>query len=68
MADRLTRFDSSKTTAMLVGIKDGQVTCDRAVFTQYVPNVDINLPEGEGEAMENAATGKFVDHLFFVAP
>ena len=68
MADRLTRFDGAKTTAMLVGIKDGQVTTDRLVFTQFVPGVEVNLPDGEGEAMENAANGKFVDHLFFVAP
>lgn len=68
MADRLSRFNGAKTTAMLVGIKDGQVTCDRLVFTQYVPGVDVNLPDGEGEAVENAASGKYVDHLFFVAP
>jgi hypothetical protein len=68
MADRLTRFDGAKTTAMLVGIKDGQVTTDRLVFTQYVPNVEVSLPDGEGEAMENAAGGKWVEMLAFVAP
>ena len=53
---------------MLVGIKDGQVTTDRMAFVQYVPGVEVTLPDGDGEAMENAATGKFVEHLFFVAP
>jgi len=68
MLDRLSRFDGAKTTAMLVGIKDGQVTTDRMVFTQFVPGVEVSLPDGEGEAMENAATGKYVQHLFFTAP
>lgn len=68
MSDRLTRFDGAKTTAMLVGIKDGVVTTDRIVFTQYVPGVDVNLPDGEGEAMENAADGKYVERLDFAAP
>lgn len=68
MADRLVRFNGAKTTAMLLGIKDGAVTTDRLVFTQYTPTVDVDLPDGDGEAMENAATGKFVEHGFFVAP
>jgi len=68
MADRLTRFDGAKTTAMLLGIKDGVITTDRIVFAQFVPGVEIDLPDGDGEAMENAATGKYVEALFFVAP
>jgi len=68
MVDRLSRFDGAKTTAMLLGIKDGVITTDRLVFTQFVPGVDIDLPDGDGEAMENAAAGKFVEALFFVAP
>ena len=68
MKDRLTRFDGAKTTAMLLGIKDGVITTDRIVFTQFVPGVEIDLPDGDGEAMENAATGKYVEALFFVAP
>ena len=67
MADKLARFDGSKTTAMLVGVKDGVVTCDRLVFTQYVPGVEVSLPDGEGEAMENAASGKYVELLSFTA-
>jgi hypothetical protein len=66
--DRLTRFSGSKCTAMLVGVKDGEVTCDRYVFTQYQPVCEVDLPDGDGEAMENAATGKFQEPLFFVAP
>jgi len=68
MADRLTRFDGAKTTAMLLGIKDGVITTDRLVFTQFVPGVEIDLPDGDGEAVENAANGKYVEALFFVAP
>jgi hypothetical protein len=68
MHEKLVRFSGAKTTAMLVGIKDGVVTTDRMVFTQYTPTVDVNLPDGDGEATEDAATGKFVEHLFFVAP
>jgi hypothetical protein len=66
--ERLTRFDGAKTTAMLLGIKDGVVTTDRIVFVQYVPTVEVDLPDGDGEALENAAAGKWVEALFFVAP
>lgn len=65
--DRLSRFDGAKTTAMLIGIKDGVVTTERLVFTQYSPGVDVNLPDGESEAMENAASGKYVEMLAFTA-
>jgi hypothetical protein len=68
MTERLTRFDGAKTTAMLLGIKDGVITTDRIVFAQFIPGVEIDLPDGDGEAMENAATGKYVEALFFVAP
>ena len=67
MVDRLTRFDGAKTTVMMVGIKEGQVTNDRIVFTQAVPGVTVELPDGEGEAVEKAASCKYVDQLFFVA-
>lgn len=66
-AEGLARFDGLKTTVMLVGLKDGQVTGDRLVFTQWVPNLKPRLPDGDGEAMIDA-TGKFSEHLFFVAP
>jgi hypothetical protein len=68
MADRLTRFDGARSTLMLVGLKDGEITTDRLVFTNYTPNVAANLGDADGEAVENAATGLFQDHLFFVAP
>lgn len=67
MHDRLSRFDGKKTTAMLVGIKDGVVLTDRLVFTQFTPSVEVDLPDGDGEAMENAANGKYVEALFFTA-
>lgn len=66
-AEGLARFDGLKTTCMLVGLKDGQETCDRLVFTQWVPNIKPRLPDGDGEAMIDAA-GKFAEHLFFIAP
>ena len=68
MSNRLAKFSGAKCTALLVGIKDGQVCTDQLVFTQYRPTVTIDLPDGEGEAVANAATGKFVEPLFFVAP
>jgi hypothetical protein len=66
-AESLARFDGQKTTLMAIGIKDGQVTTDRVVLTQFVPSVEINLPDGDGEAMQ-PAKGKFAEQLFFVAP
>jgi hypothetical protein len=68
MHANLTRFDGAKCTALLVGIKDGVITTDQMVFTQFVPGVEIHMPDGDGEAMENAATGKYKEALFFVAP
>ncbi len=65
--DGVGRYDGQKCTLMLVGVKDGQVTGDRLVFTQFVPSVKPTLPDGEGEAMI-PCEGKFVDHLFFIAP
>jgi hypothetical protein len=66
-AEGLARYDGGKLTLMAVGIKDGQVTGDRLVFTQFVPTTKNKLPEGDGEAVSDAV-GKFVEHLFFVAP
>lgn len=63
----MARYSGQKCTVMLVGLKEGQVTTDRLVFTQYVETVKPKLPEGDGEATMEA-TGKFVDHLFFIAP
>lgn len=68
MASRLTRFSGARTTAMLVGVKDGELTTDRLVFTNYTPSVAVNLGDADGESQENAASGLFQDHLFFVAP
>jgi len=67
MGESLQRFDGAKCTAMLVGLKDGQFTESRMVFTQYVPSVKVKLPDGDGEAMGDA-DGKYVECLFFVAP
>lgn len=61
------RFDGIKTTIMLVGLKDGQLTGDRIVFTECVMNVKGRLPEGDGEADANV-TGKFREVLMFFAP
>jgi hypothetical protein len=66
-AEGLARFDGLKTTCMLVGLKDGQETCDRLVFTEWVPNIKPRFPEGDGEATIDAE-GKFAEHAFFIAP
>ena len=68
MADGLARFDGARCTALLVGMKDEVLTEQNLVFTGYVPSVEVTAPDGDGESMANAATGKFADHLFFVAP
>lgn len=65
--DGLQRYSGQKCTAMLVGLKEGAVLNDRLVFAQWVGAVKPKLPDGEGEATMECA-GKFVDHLFFVAP
>jgi hypothetical protein len=67
LMDGLSRFDGALTTALLIGLKEGVVTQNNFVYVKYIPSVDINLPDGDGESMANAATGKFKDHLFFEA-
>jgi hypothetical protein len=63
----MARYSGQKCTCMLIGQKEGQVVNDQLVFTQWVGSVKPKLPDGDGEAMIECA-GKFVDHLFFVAP
>lgn len=65
-ADGIARFGGHKATVMLVGIKDGVVTADRVVFTQFIIAPKMRMPEGEGEAMAEG-DGKFVEALYFVA-
>lgn len=67
MRENMAGYNGLKTTAMLVGVKDGLMIGDRLVFAQYQPTVKSKLPDGDGEAMLDAE-GKFVDHAFFVAP
>lgn len=67
-ADDLARFDGQPSTAMLVGLKDGQLIGDRLVFARYVPNIEIKNPAGEGESMADATSGKYKELLMFVAP
>jgi hypothetical protein len=66
-AQGLSRFSGDKVTAMLIGIKEGQVTGDRLVFTNYVPTIETRLPDGEGEAMADSK-GKYQELLMFPAP
>jgi hypothetical protein len=66
-AQGLSRFSGDKVTAMLIGVKEGQVTGDRLVFTNYVPTIETRLPDGEGEAMADSK-GKFQELLMFPAP
>jgi hypothetical protein len=68
LSDGLARFDGARCTALLVGMKDEVLTEQNLVFVNFTPSVEITAPEGDGESMANAATGKFADHLFFVAP
>jgi hypothetical protein len=65
--DGMARYSGQKCTSMLVGLKEGAVLSDRLVFTQWVGAIKPKLPDGDGEATMECA-GKFVDHLFFVAP
>jgi hypothetical protein len=65
--DGMARYSGQKCTCMLVGLKEGQSLVDRLVFTQWVGAIKPKLPEGDGEATQESA-GKFVDHLFFIAP
>lgn len=67
-ADDLSRFDGQPCTAMLIGLKDGQIVGDRLVFVRYVPNLEIKNPAGEGESMADASSGKYKELLMFVAP
>ena len=67
LADGLARFDGGITTALLVGLKEQVVTQNNFVFVKFIPSVEIDLPDGDGESMANAASGKFKDHLFFEA-
>jgi hypothetical protein len=67
LMDGLARFDGALTTALLIGLKEQVVTQDNFVFVKYIPAVDLDAPDGDGESMANAAGGKFKDHLFFEA-
>ncbi len=67
-ADGLARLDGGRATCLLVGIKDGQVTDERIVFTDWLPTNAVKLPDGEGEAMLDSEEGKYGEALIFVAP
>jgi len=67
-ADGLARLDGGKVTALLVGLKDGQVTNERIVFVDWIPSLAGKLPDGEGEAMMDGEEGKYGEALIFVAP
>jgi len=67
-ADDMARFDGQPCTAMLIGLKDGQLVGDRLAFVRYVPNLEIKNPAGEGESMADASSGKYKELLMFVAP
>lgn len=67
LGDGMPRFDGLKTTVMLVGVKDGQLTGERLVFCGWHGTIKPRLPDGDGEAMV-PTEGKFEDHAFFIAP
>lgn len=65
--DGLARFDGELCTAMLVGIKDGQVIGDRLVFIDWTAACKPSLPDQDGESTISAE-GKYTEAAFFVAP
>ncbi len=65
--DGLARLDGGKVTVMLRGLKDGQVTGDVLVFTDWTPTFANELPDGDGEAMMNSDEGKYGELLMFFA-
>ena len=66
-SEGLARYSGQKCTVMLTALKDGLVTTDNLVFTGWTSANKPKAPEGDGEITQEAA-GKYVDHLFFVAP
>lgn len=67
-ADGLARVDGGRVTAMLVGIKDGQVTDQRIVFADWIPSMASKLPDADSEAMLDAEEGKYGEAFVYVAP
>lgn len=63
----LSRFSGQFVTVMAVGVKDGELTADRVVFTQVGLANDIKLPEGDGNAVI-ATKAKFKEIMMFAAP
>jgi len=61
------RVDGRRCTLMLLGLKDGQLTGDRVVFTGVVLNMKFRAPAGDGEVTVEC-TGKYRDVLYFPAP
>jgi hypothetical protein len=66
--DGLARLDGGRVTVMLVGVKDGQLTADRIVFTDWIPSMETKLPDGDGEATNDNSEGHYGEALVFSAP
>lgn len=66
-ADGVSRFLGHRGTLLLEGVKDGQVTGDRVVFTEALLGSRHNIPDGEGEHVIEV-TGEYVETLQFPAP
>jgi hypothetical protein len=58
------RADGRRGTLMLLGVKDGQLTGDRAVFVGTTLNLKYRAPAGDGEAVAECK-GKYRDVMYF---
>lgn len=65
--DSLNRFRGSRCVAMVVTSKEEKIVTSRQFLTQYVPNLDVNNPEGDEEAMLNSE-GMFQYMATLIAP
>jgi hypothetical protein len=60
------RADGRRGTLMLVGVKDGQLTGDRAVFVGATLNLKYRHPAGDGASVAECR-GKYRDVMYFRA-
>jgi hypothetical protein len=66
-SEGLARYGGQKCTVMLKALMEELTTTDHLVFTSWTASNKPKAPEGEGE-VTTEATGKYQDHLFFIAP
>ena len=66
-SEGLARYGGQFCTVMLVALKAQLTTTDNLVFTMWTGANKPNVPDGEGEVVQEAS-GLYQDHLFFFAP